>query len=406
MSKWYKINLLPLGPYFFGQEITAELGNRQSYFQRSAVFPQQSTLLGLLRYQILVQHGLAKPSVEGAIGNPQDLVADQGFKPKPENCATSYGAILNLSPVFLQRNGTGHYFLCDHEFVKEKEKTYELIPGKKINYHSLPGEKSTSLHLTCKCIAEGTVKDYVNKYPFCETIVDLTGKEKFELSSVIRETKQVGVYKHHSRDGEDASSDRAYFKSVYQQMVTLEEIARNNTIYKETFHKKPLDASLQLSPEWTFAFYAELENDQTLAVSEHRIAFMGKEKSAFLIQITDQDIDPSWMSCSAASGLEKVILLSDAYVPESELLKHSLLINGKTVRFRSFSRNISSHKFEYANLKRDGKGEKGDKSESHHLLKRGSVIYTENSSAIAGILKTQKHWRTIGYNYFTVKQAK
>lgn len=100
MSKWYKINLKPLAPYFFGQELNAELGNKQSYYQKSAIFPQQSTLLGLIRHQLLLQHGLAKPRVTGATGNPKDLVGSVGFK--PETIIPDYGKIEKLSPVFFQ----------------------------------------------------------------------------------------------------------------------------------------------------------------------------------------------------------------------------------------------------------------------------------------------------------------
>jgi len=392
MSKWYKINLLPLGPYFFGQELSAELGNKQSYFQRSAVFPQQSTLLGLLRHQILLQHGLAKPAMNlSPAVNASGLIADEGFVPGKTSSVSKYGKIEKLSPVFFQKNNQGHYFLNDREFVGDDEQKFKLIPGEEISYDSLSVKAKSTLALKCKNAATPpVVKDYSNKDLFTEELWEIGDTDHVKLDEVIQDAAQVGVYNYQKRDGEANEKDAAYFKRVYKNAGATEKLPDSKS--GEEFCRKQLDSA------WTFAFYVEMSDDITLTAGESRVAIMGKEQSAFLIKISDEpdNIDTSWMNTVPALGLQKLVLLSDAFVDEKVLLANSKLINGATVRFRSFSKNLS-HSFLHNNLKH------ADKSECYHLLKRGSVIFTESAGAIAKHLEEQTNWRTIGNNYFTIK---
>jgi hypothetical protein len=410
MSKWYKVNLLPLGPYFFGQELIAEQGNRQNYFKRSAAFPQQSTLLGMLRHQILLQHGLARPVVNKATVDVDGLIAHKGFE--PETKAGRYGKIMNMSPVFLQQDGKGHYFIRDQEWVKKAgdKLPYSLtmFPGpsadlQELRFSSLSGESYFTPQLQCLQDGKKETELYTNKFKPKEFLVALEGHNKFGLDKVFGDATATGVYKFVSR-GEQKEDDQnsAYFKNVSKWIGSREGIPKVNDLEEtEICAEKEKDSKFfTLEREWTFGFYVEMEDDATLATSERRVAIMGKERSAFLVEITDQGIDNKWMQPQAGADLQKVVLLSDAFVDEAELLKHTVLITGSTVRFRSFTKAYNEDRhFSHANL------DKGMKSACHHLLKRGTVIYTKKAPDVAKLLVGETNWRTIGNNYFMILPA-
>jgi CRISPR-associated protein Cmr3 len=402
MSTWYKINLLPLAPYFFGKEIMAELGNRQSYFQRSAVFPQQSSLLGLLRHQILLQHGLAKPAVDNT-GNAAKLVGNEGFNPAQKmesqdesgNATKGYGNIIRLSPVFLQRNNSGHYFVDDRQLTfDERGDIFETVPGESASVSSLSGQTKA---IMLKSRNGAGSFDFTAKTPYREMLTDFAAADSVELDTVIRTSDQVGVYNYQKRPGETKESNAAYFKRVYENLGV--RTALPSTKSGELFYIKSMNSANHLNPVWSFGFYVEMADDSTLQTSSGRMAIMGKEQSAFMISIEDATTNAAVMdnNTNEANGLVKIILLSDAFVHEAELLKHSLLINGVTVRFRSFTKPLDRHLFNHSNLRHK------DKSECYHLLKRGTVIFTENAHAVANHLEEQSNWRTIGNNYFIIK---
>jgi CRISPR-associated protein Cmr3 len=53
----YLIKLYPIDRYFFGSDVTFGADN-SNYFVRSVYFPQQTTLLGMLRYYLLLQNNM------------------------------------------------------------------------------------------------------------------------------------------------------------------------------------------------------------------------------------------------------------------------------------------------------------------------------------------------------------
>jgi CRISPR-associated protein Cmr3 len=405
MPQLYKINLLPLGPYFFGQEEVADLGNRQMYFKRSSLFPQQSTLLGMLRHQVLLEHGLAIPVVN-KIGSQRagDLIG-KGFN--PGNAKGNYGTINSIGPIFLQRNRQGHHFLRDHEWVKEgKKEERELVPHsntKKVNYRSL-GHAGEMLVL--QSAIESGREDYKGKQIFQEYLHDPeagSGTRK-PLSEVVQNATQVGVYKFVSRQAKQADGNEAFFKNVYQQMGERTPIKyRIGLTDRDKMYRLAHRCDMETDPEWTFAFYVEMADGAAFTEGERRVALMGKEKSTFLISIQKVDNDsPNWGSVPAVPDqLQKVLLLSDAYVEEAKLLEHSLLVNGATVRFRSFTKDYDKAKGNKwrSNLRRD------QRSDSWQLLKRGSVIYTKHAGEVAELLEKAINWRQIGYNHYTILPA-
>ncbi|WP_431430010.1 type III-B CRISPR module-associated Cmr3 family protein [Bacteroides hominis] len=58
MNRHYLITLTPMDWFFFGGERTLDDGKSADYISYSNKFPQQSALLGMIRYQLLKQHNL------------------------------------------------------------------------------------------------------------------------------------------------------------------------------------------------------------------------------------------------------------------------------------------------------------------------------------------------------------
>ena len=56
------IKLTPLGEFFFGGDVTFGKANKRSYYVQSRRFPQQTTLLGMLRYELLKKNNLLSPT--------------------------------------------------------------------------------------------------------------------------------------------------------------------------------------------------------------------------------------------------------------------------------------------------------------------------------------------------------
>ena len=61
----YLVKMTPLEPYAFGTEQGFEYPGeektgKESYFVKSRFFPEQTTILGMLRYLVLQQQGLLK----------------------------------------------------------------------------------------------------------------------------------------------------------------------------------------------------------------------------------------------------------------------------------------------------------------------------------------------------------
>ena len=86
----YTVILEPLAPFFFGGERTfGKRGDERngSYLARSEYFPQQSALLGMLRRELMIQHGLLTRKIRGEWGSEphkaaaKKLVGGEKFDP-------------------------------------------------------------------------------------------------------------------------------------------------------------------------------------------------------------------------------------------------------------------------------------------------------------------------------------
>lgn len=122
----YLIRLAPLGKYFFGGDMTFQVGkdtdetykayneSYSSYIIESSRFPQQTSLLGMMRYLLLTQ----SPDVFSMQGNriisknkASDLIGRSSFRVVNPSCyaKNNFGQIHAIGPCFLMKGG--EYYL-------------------------------------------------------------------------------------------------------------------------------------------------------------------------------------------------------------------------------------------------------------------------------------------------------
>ncbi len=410
MSIYYKIKLRPLEPYFFGKELSAELGNRQSYYQHSAIFPQQTSVLGMLRYQLLLLKGLIPLQKNGKQADAEILIGKQGFRTNNTTSnTTSFGKIKKLSPVLLsQYKNTVEttYIIRNREVVEYKNEETKKKENRRLTLLKPDLNDSAKLYrlgaTNATESAPRLVLDngemYLAKYPFQNilhpfdwqklTPIDLKKTEK--LGEVSHSDIRIGIYKNF----EGSTELEGFYKKDFKELAA--KVLLNPTKVEEDNKKYKRN----LEENWSFVFYAELEEEISGFEGKERPVTLGKEQSTFNMSVEKIDQKPPIFEevDIAAKNEEdfKVILLSDAFISsESELYKNSLLVNAETKFFRHLETSVSE-KRNYYNIP--------TKSGLFNLLKRGGVIYTKNPNEIAILLEKKTAFRNIGYNYFKIEE--
>lgn len=343
----YKITLQPIDWFFFGGEQTFDNGASQSFIARSNRMPQQTTLLGMVRYQMLKKAGLLPLSADKAAA-AEALIGASSFDITNSNSA--FGRIGSLSPVFIEKGGRS------------------LVPVP-LNYgYNCSFDDHTRLWLSgCerKGIIGATTKNgqhYDDKAYWCKNnyglLVDKDGNLVASDDLYISKM-QVGITKG---TGGDANK-QGFFK-------------------QETLRFKDKDTR--------FAFYLELEGDGLI---DDDYVFIGAQRSCFRMQVTPSDEQPVVPRHAQGTAL----LLSPTYVADVDVFN-------RLVRFHW------SYGIAFRNFVGDPKGKlrSGDIAYRRHgsvctMLAPGSVLFCEDKDREAlETLLTQPHLQQIGYNKYDI----
>ena len=105
----YLITLEPMDVFFFGGEKTFNSGGGTEYFAKSTPCPQQTTLLGMLRKEILIVTGLFKSNFKYSSEerkNMEKAIGRSGFVVGRDN---DYGVVKGISPLFLMKDGKAYF---------------------------------------------------------------------------------------------------------------------------------------------------------------------------------------------------------------------------------------------------------------------------------------------------------
>ena len=355
----YLITARPIDRYFFGSErsfVPAD-GSRDNYLVRSNTIPQQTTLMGLVRYAVL------KNLITNDTLKDKSDIVKIGNNSFDGNEATSFGVIENISPLFLMKNGKNiePAGLNCQRYVK-----HEQSGGSTISFSNEQKGKTQMAN----------VVDYVPR------LKEFEHKQKNELhwqdahGTLIKPDE---IFGYTSQPGNQ--------KSYTGQ-------AKNDAFFKQTF--------CYLKNGYCFAFY--LTTNEVIDEGSFR-SFMGGDGSEFKFTIQHKE---NHFKNEAPDGvddndLHMVTLISDSFIPNSALQKTLFSIN-ELKDFRYLQTKTSFNNYADIDTKANGalSGARVTKSRKTLLAAMGSVFYVtgNNLSYFIEEINKQKAYQKIGYNYF------
>lgn len=352
--KIYKITLSPVDWFFFGGEITYGGSDTANYYAKSRLFPQESSILGMLRYEILKQEGLLYNCDESYEKKIENAIGKSGFNYHSNTPSIPMGKIHQISPVMLQYKDSIYYpaplnYGYEVEFLDENN-IVTYMNGKK---SALP------------FIKDFDIKKY---YKNTGKLLSLQQDSKNPITSIeqafMHKTK-IGISKK--------NADR--------------DLKNENGFYKGELCK--------LNKEYQFVFYAQLD----VELPTHLLVSLGAERSMFTMDtkeetLADEDFFTNlWENVPIQKN--QIIFLSEAFVPETVFI-HCSFAWSDTISFRCITRPWKA-KRSYASLDK-----KTERSERFNLLKRGSVLYYKTLHDKEEIIKLidNPYLQRFGYNIY------
>ena len=355
MSK-YQITLTPVDKFFFGGDMTFQVGNDEkdeynsqfkSYIIQSSMYPQQTSLLGMLRFLILRNAGDAVFK-DGKIvdkNKAKDLIGSRSFMVDAEN---DFKAINKISRVRIQRTANG--------------RTTELEFAPLFKDLNLDSATKGSYNLQDIDIPSLSKAEYDAKEGLAVKLTD--GTESFSLENIFIEDRRVGI----NRDIKTGIvDDSALFKQISYRF--------NN---EQALHK--------------FIFDAEIEDNVPFESYSGQVVSVGGDNSQFVIGISKA----APTNDSLTPYANAVWLLSPAYLKRAEAKKASFAVT-RLVPFRFLQSNMDTVK-SYNILSREL-----NRSERYDLYAPGSVFYfsdEKQKQEFIESLKSKKDFRKIGYNEY------
>lgn len=323
----YIFKLKPIENYFFGGETTfGDDRNKQDYFVKSNYYPQQTTLLGMLRFELLKYYDLLplrqnKTAAKKRIGEKSFCIENDKFE---------FGDIKGISPLFMLHEGIEYYF--GNDFAKKKLKEE--------NGKSYTNDKQNKIAF---------LPDYDPKTYYPEKLIAKDDTKFFDLDNIFIEQTQVGIAKpERDKNNEEPNKN---------------EETNEDAFYRQTFYR--------LAKDWEFSFIAELNENSNFGITDKNsifstIVILGAERSQFYLEIkkTEDDYN-SLFKIEDITNAEKAVLMCDAKV-ENTIYNNCKFAITQTQDFRSLIFDNSN----YAKAKKQ--------AIKYNLLKRGSVFFIKN----------------------------
>lgn len=366
--KVYKVTLEPKDWFFFGGGSTFDNGTKTSYIAHSILMPQQTALLGMVRYQLLKQNHL----LFGHGGKPDDdqvikLIGEKSFSMGDDN-QKSFGGIFGLSPVFIE----------EYEENGEKRVVRELFPVLLTNSYNLSFKDNVRVFMTDREKAllvddHGSfdAKKYDNYMKYGDKI-----HQTLSTYDIFETRMQIGITKNTDYKPKEGEKEGNFFK---QEMVRFRKNKDKNTSFR-------------------YAFYVMLNSLEL----KKDFVFLGAERSCFDMVVSEVKKDASLKqlyleSHPSMSEHGRIELLSPTYVADiDELEKLCYFHWSYTTSFRNITFN------------KEGKGKLNSGNVSYNrgetcfnMLCAGSVLFFDetNRGKVERVLNNE-HLQSIGYNYF------
>lgn len=357
----YLVKLTPLGKYFFGGDMTFKSGRKKdnddekygSYIIHSFKTPQQTSLLGMMRFLLLSNDGNAFDVENNRIKNKDKadtLIGEKSFCVSEGHKANNFGKISSIGPCFLyDKKAAKAYFrilLPDWQIAFADAPVKAVINGAEVELPKIWVEK------------DGKEEAYTGKdgMDVCYASLDKSPVLKKE-EDLFTEDSRIGIAKN-----EKGKSDSSAF---YKQI------------------------SYRLEKGFCFAFEVETEVD--LTKYQNRLVQLGADSSSFLLEVEQNTV-----GYPQSKNDLQVVLVSDAYIESTEGLK----IRFAVTRVRPFrflhtgnSKNPQNYNTRYNSIRQ----------KRYDLYEAGSVFYfkdKESRDKFCEYLDSFKEFTQIGYNQF------
>lgn len=348
MQTFY-ITLEPLEPYFFGTEKMSEAGNRNNYYQKSAFYPQQTAILGMLRFLLGSKAGFN-----------ENIIGESSFDAAITEKA-DFKQILSISPVFVVRNEEKFFDTpFDYDF-KVSFRPNQLINFNNSQKKSMP-------------VVDGyDPKDGIN--------YQLISKNRKPIPlSYDAKKNDEGVFWARAKDGNEKARDGKAKDNGYYRF----EYVRMNNAY--------------------FGFFASFDDAANLQKGQVEYVFLGGQQSSFKLTfvevVDDTDAWKVYLDEIPATDYSKIVLLSDTYLEPSFVQKADFSIT-ELVSFRNLKTSLSRTK-NWSGLSRNRQDNTQPQfSAKLNLLKKGSVLYFLDSTVCQEVeqkIISYENFQQIGYN--------
>ena len=312
----------------------------KNYFATSSYYPQQTAVLGLLRYLCLIaSNNLESQDKTSIIGSNFDV----------DNARQDKGWIEKISPLTIVKIEEG--------VVKEC-----YIP--KAIRNQINNRIQTLKNINLKSRIENTYNCYYS-------LTSAFDYKKFD----------TGVQ---WVDQDDNIQKEIFEKSLTKSGVNIaiNKLKEEGGYYKQTMQK--------LKKKHAFGVWVNLASIHELDLAKTYLLPFGADQGLFNIQFYE-NIDDKFEDEGIVSNT--IHLLSDAFICKD---MHQYIDFGlnESIDFRF----IKSKAKEYYQI--NNSAGKGDKSDKYTLMQRGSVLYCNDGKAIGSLLRANINFREIGYNYY------
>ena len=392
-TTYIKVVLKPLAPYFYGNERgllysdnKTQMGNANRYFIQSNELPNQSALLGALRYL-----GIETPSSSYQL-SPTDETRIGGKSFRIDAVDQSFGMIQKISPLYLMKNEDESLF-CPAPFFISAAQTSD-----KEHHHVYDA-------LTTDC-EERWIPTY-----FREKKADFNQFISLKDGSLI--------------NGEEIFS--------YQTRVVINR-KRNyasGAIQYNDNDKDFIKKQYVVMDKFSFVYYAEVTNDfsEFLKSRRNRTVFLGQGKCPFAVGISDAGNEGKKLTELASEGspIASVVakhlpgnvqvsgetkscccafLVSDMFYEEtSEQLKNCCQF-AMTLKkqYRVFTTNYDEDGKTFQAVSDKAKGGRFLKANSYYLMQAGSCFLFRDAAQMDSfryLIEGMKHChnaRKAGFN--------
>ncbi len=381
MSKELLVTLKPIDKFFFGTDMTFAVPTDDkekkrraerfaSYIIKSSRFPQQTSLLGMLRFMILsnsdcfdkggiIDNDKKKDAAEKLIGPRSFTVASGGEE-------GNFGQIESLGACFLINN-----------FDEKAPVFYSFAP---FDSEFKSSDLSIKGYVNGKEISLPVLENYKAKDGYTERLKGSDGSF-IPVSEVFVEDRRIGI----ARDVASGKTDSAgLFKQVGYR-------------FKDYAQNGDSDVREKVA-NWHFAFYVTVKDECKIEDYDGSIVSIGGDSSQFVFNVKDgvEDRRPELFEASSENqDVLKVVLQSPAYL-KMEDFENMAFFFSNTIPFRFMVTSVKGTK-DYT--LRSGY----QRSCRYELYAPGSVFYfleKRDADNFKKALENHKTFRAIGYNEY------